>query len=490
MRVATPRWSLAVVVLTASLAGEAHAGSPRKAAKKGGGESEVTRGERLFLRAWAPEDPRARGGDGLGPVFNARSCVACHGLAGPGGGGTNEVNVELLSAIPTRSTRVAGSDQEAPKPLDRSPLVAIHPAFAQSGSIVLHRFGLAPIYQVWREFAPKALDRPATPPPPEASAGMCRMGRIQDTPPPPPPDFRLVVSRRNTPALFGAGLIDAIPEGVIEAEERRQAGQPVHGRVSRLKAGGVGRFGWKAQVSGLEDFVLTACANEMGLEVPGHHQAADRFGYGDRDRPGLDMSDADCRELVAYVSTLPAPEERPSQFLERGRILFARTGCADCHRPNLGDVQGIYSDLLVHDVGFNLSDSGVYYGQEEESSPGTPKSPDWRTPPLWGVADSAPYLHDGRAPTLADAIRWHGGEAEQSAARYEALRTTEKAELLGFLRSLKVRKASRLTNRDVRLADEEFLPFVPRTVPAAVSNWPNLGAGSEGARMLGALETR
>jgi mono/diheme cytochrome c family protein len=478
MRAIGPRWFVWVVTLSAALGAEARGEAPRKKARKPGVEGALTRGERLFLRTWAPEDPRARGGDGLGPVFNARSCVACHGLAGPGGGGTNAVNVELLSAVPTRSVRAGGTaNQGGVAPLDRSPLVAISRGFLPSNSIVLHRFGLAAGYAAWRTFAQEALD----PPKPAPATGTAREAPRAD--PPPRPDFRLVVSRRNTPALFGAGLIDRIPDAAIEAEARAQAGGHVHGRVSRVPGGRIGRFGWKAQVAGLEDFVLTACANEMGLEVPGHHQAADPLGYGERVGAGLDMSADDCRLLVGYVASLPAPEERPSDFLKRGRLLFQSTGCAECHRPDLGGVEGLYSDLLVHDMGPGLSDSGVYYGQDEDSSPGVPKPPDWRTPPLWGVADSAPYLHDGRAPTLAAAIRAHGGEAQDSARLYESLRPAAKAELLGFLRALKVRKAARFTNRDVRLADEEFLPFVPRPgAPAPVAGWAVPGFSARAAR--------
>src|SRR5207253_765816 len=136
----------------------------------------------------------------------------------------------------------------------------------------------------------------------------------------------------------------------IEAEALRQA-MTTKGRVSRQKGGGIGRFGWKAQVVGLEDFVLTACANELGLEVPGHHQAGDPLGYGDRVPAGLDLSLDDCRALVAYVRELPAPVERPQELAPAGRIVFDRIGCAGCHRPNLGGVEGIYSDLLLHDMG-------------------------------------------------------------------------------------------------------------------------------------------
>ena len=203
----------------------------------------------------------------------------------------------------------------------------------------------------------------------------------------------------------------------------------------------------------------------MGLEVPGHHQAADPLGYADRDEPGSDMSAGDCEALVSFVRSMAAPVGPAEDTLTRGRTLFSETGCTACHRPSLGGVDGIYSDLLLHDMGQGLSDSGMYYGRDEESSPGVPKSPEWRTPPLWGVADSAPYLHDGRAPSLASAILAHGGQAQQSARLFSALKTTEKAELLGFLRSLRVRKSARQTHFDRLLAFEEFLPFDPATRP-------------------------
>jgi len=419
--------------------------------------SEASRrlGRRLFLRAWAPGDPRAGRGDGLGPVFNARSCVACHGLAGPGGGGTNDLNVELLAAIPLGAAPLAG--EVKPAAPDRSLLTAIHPGFAESGSIVLHRFGTSPDYPAWRADAKMgqltaAALLGAGAPPPSSRRGAYKLPKVTS-------DFRMLTSFRNSPALFGSGRIDAIPEAAIEAEAKRQAGEVAAGRVSRLKDGRVGRFGWKAQVPGLEEFVLTACANEMGLEVPGHHQAPDPLGHDDGYTAEADMSGDDCVALVGFVRSLAAPGEwKGGDWRSRGRAVFEQTGCADCHRPNLGGVDGLYSDLLVHDMGPGLNDSAVYYGREEESSPGTPKSPEWRTPPLWGVADSAPYLHDGRAPNLAAAIKLHGGQAKSSADRFHALRPDERAELLGFLNSLRVRKAAKQTERDRLLAYEESVP--------------------------------
>jgi hypothetical protein len=83
----------------------------------------------------------------------------------------------------------------------------------------------------------------------------------------------LSLSTRNAPPLYGVGLIDALPEATFENAALQHPVQ-IRGRVHRLKNGQIGRFGWKAQVATLDDFILTACANELGLKVPAHHQAA------------------------------------------------------------------------------------------------------------------------------------------------------------------------------------------------------------------------
>ena len=254
----------------------------------------------------------------------------------------------------------------------------------------------------------------------------------------------MVLSERNPPALFGVGLIDALPEAVLLAAEKQ--GFPefpeIRGHVNRLKGGRIGRLGWKAETPDLREFVLSACANELGLEVPGHHQAASPLDP-DAKAKGLDLTAEGCDALVAYVRHLPAPtgsrpaETRESQANARGRSLFEAAGCATCHRPRLGEVDGIYSDLLLHDMGPALSDSGSYYGiAEPDSSTGGVKRQEWRTPPLWGFRDSGPYLHDGRARDLEEAVAFHGGEAANSARRFFKLVPEERLRVQAFLRSL------------------------------------------------------
>ena len=163
--------------------------------------------------------------------------------------------------------------------------------------------------------------------------------------------------------------------------------------------------------------------------------------------------------LVAYVASLPAPVlVEPSQPSEARRMaaggsLFKEIGCATCHTPTLGPVDGLYSDLLLHDLGPVNSGDG-YYGSGGAAIPpllvnGTSDtgaseqptiigalSPEWRTTPLWGLRDSGPYMHDGKATSLEFAIKRHGGQAAQVAVRFEALSGEQKMQLRRFLHSL------------------------------------------------------
>jgi CxxC motif-containing protein (DUF1111 family) len=264
------------------------------------------------------------------------------------------------------------------------------------------------------------------------------------------------LSQRNTPALFGAGLLDAIPDRIIIAGQRKQhlrwgfaspdvTDRPV-GRVSRLEDGRVGRFGWKGQIANLTDFVRAACANELGLGNPGQAQPVP-LGKADYKTRGLDLTDEQCNQLTAFVASLPRPEERllpSSEVRERahaGKALFHKIGCADCHTPDLGSVSGVYSDLLLHRMGQDLEGTGSYDQPRHtrpRPSPGEKEHADeWRTPPLWGVADSAPYQHDGRAATLEEAILLHGGQGERSAQRFRGLSPNERTHLILFLKTLK-----------------------------------------------------
>jgi CxxC motif-containing protein (DUF1111 family) len=160
----------------------------------------------------------------------------------------------------------------------------------------------------------------------------------------------------------------------------------------------------------------------------------------------LDLTLEQCDELTAFCASLPKPVERvPRDVIPdeaaKGKKLFTGIGCAECHTPELGSVNGIYSDLLLHRMGQDLVGGGSYGDPPVPipDSPGEegPSPSEWRTPPLWGVADSAPYLHDGRATTLEEAIRMHGGQGKRSAERFALLGTADQVRLTDFLRTLR-----------------------------------------------------
>jgi len=452
------------------------------AAKK---EAVLAQGQELFTREWQAADKRSHKGDGLGPLFNGASCAACHNLGGKGGGGPNNNNVTLVSAVLMAGPPKSGKDP-TPRQPDRATLAEIHPSLRTANSFTLHRFATEKVFEVWKNsllLRDSELDAEGTAVSPSEPGKTTTPNRsLKITRQVGNWTIQLATAERNTPAIFGSGLIDRIPEKVLEetaAAQARAAKQnekgvgdiPVSGRVARLKDGRVGRFGWKAQVATLREFALQACANEIGLEVPGFSQPALPWKPGYK-APGLDMTADECDSLVAFVASLDAPQQRRPESeqqkkdIDAGQKLFASVGCAACHQQKLGDVDVIFSDLLLHDMGKNLSDDGEYGtivpgdGPSDQVEPlptltltdpnainnvagvkaKTPKfgagQQEWRTPPLWGVRDSAPYMHNGAAVTIREAIAMHRGEAKAAASAFAALKWEETVQVEQFLNSL------------------------------------------------------
>lgn len=379
-------------------------------------------GRLLFEREWTAGDSLA-GGDGLGPVFNATSCKACHFQGGLGGGGPLENNVTVFQRTgdPGKSSAPASG--------------------------VVHQSAVAPEFQeTLRQVVPSLPDRPSMP-----LGQILRRAQAE-------PNAPIAIAQRNTPALFGAGLIDSIPEDVLISLERRdgdvgrlvglnrEKDASVLGRLARLEDGRIGKFGWKGEFASLGDFVEAACANELGLSNPVRNQATP-IGRPDHESKGVDLTTEQCSAITSFLTALPSPECRPAVGVDvaKGAEMFDRVGCADCHLPDLGPVKGLFSDLMLHEMGGTLGSASSAYGGEAKKprSPGSqaPKPGEWRTPPLWGVADSAPYLHDGRAATISEAILAHAGEAQSSLNKFEWLKEDEKALLLSFLGSLRAPSA-------------------------------------------------
>jgi CxxC motif-containing protein (DUF1111 family) len=242
--------------------------------------------------------------------------------------------------------------------------------------------------------------------------------------------------------VFGLGLLEAIPEATLlaladpdDVDGDGISGHPNMVWNGELQTTQIGRFGAKANVGTLREQTAGAFVNDMGLTNK-------LFPEPDGMR---DVNDDQLDQTTFFVSTLAVPIAGPRNTeARRGRELFDDFQCASCHVPTLetGDHpiaqlahQTIhpYTDLLLHDVGDELTDSRQDFLATGE---------EWRTPPLWGlglvqiVDPQATFLHDGRARTLEEAILWHGGEADAASEAFRTADQRDRAALIAFLKSL------------------------------------------------------
>lgn len=370
-------------------------------------------GQALFEHEWTPNDPLA-GGDGLGPVFNAKSCVACHSQGGVGGGGPNSRNVTAFDVLPCNaSPKGAGG--------------------------LIHRFSVVPEQKETGEIVRRLFpQQPGT-------VAVFDNTSCSNTFPPFDP---LKSHSINSTALFGGGWIDRISDRAISHNQIRHGLATIirqfdldfdsvpPGRRRILADGRVGKFGWRGQFATLREFVAAACANELGLGNPLMPQAKP-LGLLRPETAKPDLDKGQFAVLVAFVDTLPRPIEVPSPEAAHGKQMFLKVGCAICHVPTMAGVEGIYSDLLLHQVEDQSPLTGYVRTPPAPLPDHIPRDGDWKTPPLWGVADSAPYFHDGGSPTLEAAILRHTADARSVTRAYRALPSTDQAALVSFLRSLK-----------------------------------------------------
>jgi len=405
-------------LLAAGAAWAASPGLPVYWAPRAGAEAKAT-GLVLFEHEWRPHDPLA-GGDGLGPVFNGKSCVACHFQGGVGGGGNNQHNVVSFELLPT-----------ADRPQLKGGLVH---AFAVSNKFTEQIGTLRTMFPV----IPGSV----------RVEGNCQVLTH---------DFDPIRTQSvNSTSLFGAGWVDRISGKTIHQLGLRKAVRSIAreldgqfegilpGRPRVLADGRIGKFGWKAQFATLEEFVAAACANEIGLGNPKMEQARP-IGHEYPSVPA-DLDRKQFRSLVAFVDTLPRPVEITPEdsagagLAAKGRDLFGRIGCASCHTPDLGGVASVYTDFLLHRLDDRRKGGDGYTTRTTPQVPlpdAFPLPEEWKTPPLWGVADSAPYFHDGGSTTLEAAIARHHGDAEVVLEAYSHLDDPEKRAVVAFLKTLK-----------------------------------------------------
>ena len=379
-------------------------------------------GDPLFERSHIPLATHE--GAGLGPLFNANSCVACHVRNGRGAPvpGVSLVRVALQEANGT--TPVPEWEWQV-----------------QDQAIFGHE-PEATMDLTWQE-EPQAGNEP---PLQKVHMGLVRPNgdRVADS--------GMNRSLRTAPPLIGLGLLEAVPDQAIlsRADPDDRDGDGISGRPVLLERGqgqqALGRFGWKAGTATVQDQTAEAYLNDMGLTTAAGPET-NRTAAG---RPA-DITWEELTAVTFYSQSLGAPAtRRPAKdpVVSKGSSLFGELHCATCHVPShttstdpdavvaaiRGQTIWPYTDLLVHDMGPGLDDGVAEHG--------VTRSAEWRTAPLWGlgltqrVNGKAGYLHDGRARTVDEAIRWHGGEAEGARENYLALVPKDRQALLDWLQGL------------------------------------------------------
>ena len=268
---------------------------------------------------------------------------------------------------------------------------------------------------------------------------------------PEPSNFSL----RNTPALVGMGLLEAVPESAIAAlaDPTDSNRDGIAGRMQLVidpETGQtrLGRFGWKAGKARIRHQIASALNADMGITTsvfPQPDCGSAQTGCGSF---GAKLNDADLENMVRYVSLLGVAARRNlnDAQAQQGEALFNQAGCATCHVATLttsawhpfaelrNQVIHPYTDLLLHDMGPGLADN---------LPEGNASGAQWRTAPLWSIGLTAgvaagreAYLHDGRARTLSEAILWHGGEAQAAREAFRTMGSGLRAALLKFVESL------------------------------------------------------
>ena len=413
-------------------------------------------GNALFRKLWVSSPSSTLASDGLGPLYNARSCQRCHLKDGRGHPPANadDTNVSLVMRLAQLDPNPALADDitdylgSLPDPVYGGQLqdfsVVGHPAEGKFSVSYTDK----PITLSGGEVV--MLQRP------KYSVHNLGYGAL---------DVATVIAPRIAPQMIGLGLLEAIPDADILARQDPDdanndgiSGRAniVHSRV--LQGTALGRFGLKAHSATVLDQSALAFGSDIGIsttlypagagdctDAQAQCQAAPDGStevHGD-----VEISDEAMALVDFYARNLGVPKRRnpADAAVLRGKQIFYQTGCIACHAPkhvthslNDQDAQSFqliwpYTDLLLHDMGTDLADgttAGKATGQE------------WRTPPLWGVgltqqvSGHTRFLHDGRARNLLEAILWHGGEAEAAKQTVISLTKSERDDLIAFIESL------------------------------------------------------
>lgn len=394
-------------------------------------------GEMLFKKEFTPQE-------GLGPMFNGKSCFECHGQPLVSGMEGRDIS---STSILNYARRVPGSPK-AGKPLIE----------------VIETLGKPDVDFFLTRGGPSLQRKTVTTEFPNRYPFSCQLDFEQI------PVEAELQSNRHTPPIFGDGLIDAIPDGAIAGEAIKQlnidpalAGRSISAVDRYTESSRAARFGWKDQHVNLFNFTTGAMNIELGLTTYLMNTENSREPLGDNprclekvDKPTFPNDKGKSLLSLVWYQTLLAepPRGAITEQVKTGEAIFKKLDCAFCHRETwhtakeviIGDPDSPlplikpvrmkaledkdfhpYSDFLVHRMGPGLAD-----GLPQEGA----KGGEWRTTPLWGLRFKKFYIHDGRTRDLHEAIMWHGGQAEGSKKKYAALSDADQKDLHAFLKSL------------------------------------------------------
>ncbi len=396
-------------------------------------------GNSFFNDNWVAAPASAEGRDGLGPLFNATNCSGCHFRDGRGRPPA-EVGGKLESMLVRISAEGAdGKDVDDPVYGGQFQDKAL-PGIPREGDV---RITYAEVPGSYADGTPYSLRQPTT-----------ELVNLQYG----PLDAHVRMSPRVAPAMIGLGLLEAIPEEQLlaHADPEDRDGDGISGHANRVhdvrrNATVVGRFGWKAGQPTVEQQSAGAFNGDIGITsslFPKDHATSSETAALAAPNGGEpELSEHKLKRVTDYCRTLAVPARRnaANAQVRRGKALFGAMNCSACHVADyttgaVADIPALadqkihpYTDLLLHDLGEGLAD----HRPEAEAGPR-----DWRTAPLWGIGliqtvnGHDMLLHDGRARGLAEAILWHGGEAEASKQAFIHLPKTDRDALLAFLNSL------------------------------------------------------
>ncbi|WP_299555342.1 di-heme oxidoredictase family protein [uncultured Tateyamaria sp.] len=412
-------------------------------------------GNGLFRKLWVSSPSSTLASDGLGPLYNARSCQRCHIKDGrghpPEGPEDNAISMFLRVSIPAdysaMTDEIEGYLATLPEPTYGTQLQD----FALVGHPAEYRLQID--YEEIK--VPLSGGEVAHLRKPTYTAANLGYGPLHP---------KAMLSPRVAPQMIGLGLLEAIPAvDLLELADPDDAdGDGISGRANivwsvEFDQPMLGRFGLKAGNPTIREQTASAFVGDIGISNPLFPAASGECTdlqadcvaapHGDGDDRGFEI-DAEGLDLVTFYSRnlgVPARRNVGDPKVLRGKEVFHTTGCTSCHQPSFvthrlqdqpeQSFQLIwpYTDMLLHDMGPELADN-----RPEARATGR----EWRTPPLWGigltrqVSGHTYFLHDGRARSLLEAILWHGGEAQGQRDKVVNMPTADRAALIKFLESL------------------------------------------------------